>query len=163
MLYDCKTNNQSQKRYTMDSLKEKDKLAPKPSKRPRIEVGEELMRQMIARGFLWIRKSSAGFPSRKKAQKKRFRSLCQNPRSTNRFRRSSLPLWLRGKMHPDFVVKSSRYRILNARSSHQRIAVTAQQSTSAPQPRAKCRQSSTCWETTRLGLRRWSTICYALS
>ena len=48
MLYDCKTNNQSQKRYTMDSLKEKDKLAPKPSKRPRIEVGEELMRQMIA-------------------------------------------------------------------------------------------------------------------
>ena len=49
MLYDCKTNNQSQKRYTMDSLKEKDKLAPKPSKRPRIEVGEELMRQMIER------------------------------------------------------------------------------------------------------------------
>ena len=48
MLYDCKTNNQSQKRYTMDSLKEKDKLAPKPSKRPRIEVAEELMRQMIA-------------------------------------------------------------------------------------------------------------------
>ena len=48
MLYDCKTNNQSQKRYTMDSFKEKDKLAPKPSKRPRIEVGEELMRQMIA-------------------------------------------------------------------------------------------------------------------
>ena len=48
MLYDCKTNNQSQKRYTMDSLKEKDKLAPKPSKRPRIEVDEELMRQMIA-------------------------------------------------------------------------------------------------------------------
>ena len=48
MLYDCKTNNQSQKRYTMDSLKEKDKLAPKPSKRPGIEDAEELMRQMIA-------------------------------------------------------------------------------------------------------------------
>ena len=48
MLYDCKTNNQSQKRYTMDSLKEKDKLAPKPSKRPCIEAAEELMRQMIA-------------------------------------------------------------------------------------------------------------------
>ena len=48
MLYDCKTNNQSQKRYTMYSFKEKDKLAPKPSKRPRIEVDEELMRQMIA-------------------------------------------------------------------------------------------------------------------
>ena len=32
----------------MDSLKEKDKLAPKPSKRPCIEAAEELMRQMIA-------------------------------------------------------------------------------------------------------------------
>lgn len=49
MLYDCKTNNQSQKRYTMDSLKEKDNPATKPPKRPRIEVNEELMRQMIAR------------------------------------------------------------------------------------------------------------------
>ena len=48
MLYDCKTNNQSQKRCTMDSFKEKDKLAPKLSKSPRIEVDEELMRQMIA-------------------------------------------------------------------------------------------------------------------
>jgi len=50
-------DNQSQKRCTMDSLKEKDNPAPNPAKRPRIEVGEELMRQMIARGFLWIRKS----------------------------------------------------------------------------------------------------------
>ncbi|WP_302374673.1 DUF3408 domain-containing protein [Alistipes timonensis] len=32
----------------MDSLEEKDKPAPKLSKRPRIEVDEELMRQMIA-------------------------------------------------------------------------------------------------------------------
>ena len=48
MLYYCKTNNQSQKRCTMDSLEEKDKPAPKLSKRPRIEVDEELMRQMIA-------------------------------------------------------------------------------------------------------------------
>ena len=32
----------------MDSLKEKDNPAPNPSKRPRIEVDEELMRQMIA-------------------------------------------------------------------------------------------------------------------
>ena len=48
MLYDCKTNNQSQKRCTMDSLEEKDKPAPKLSKSPRIEVDEELMRQMIA-------------------------------------------------------------------------------------------------------------------
>ena len=41
----------------MDSLKETDKPAPNPSKHLRIEVDEELMRQMIARGFLWIRKS----------------------------------------------------------------------------------------------------------
>ena len=32
----------------MDSLKEKDKLAPKPSKAPPIDVDEELMRRMIA-------------------------------------------------------------------------------------------------------------------
>ena len=43
MLYDCKTNNQSQKRCTMNSFKEKDKLAPKPSKHPRIEAAEEQM------------------------------------------------------------------------------------------------------------------------
>lgn len=48
MLYDCETNNQSQKRCTMDSLKETDKPAPNPPKHPRIEVDEELMRQMIA-------------------------------------------------------------------------------------------------------------------
>jgi len=48
MLYDCKPNIQSQKRYTMDSLKEENNPAPNPSKRPRIEVDEELMRQMIA-------------------------------------------------------------------------------------------------------------------
>ena len=57
MLYDCKTNIQSQKHRTMDSLKEKDKPSPNLSKHPRIEVSEELMRQMISRGFLWIRKS----------------------------------------------------------------------------------------------------------
>ena len=32
----------------MDSLKEKDKPAPKPSKRPRIEAEEEQMHQMLA-------------------------------------------------------------------------------------------------------------------
>ena len=147
----------------MDSLKETDKPAPNPSKHPRIEVDEELMRQMIADRPLWIRKSSAGFPSRKKAQKKRFRSLCQNPRSTNRFRRSSLPLWLRGKMHPDFVVKSSRYRILNARSSLRWIAATALRSMSVPEPSTKYRKYSTCWGMRVQGLRPWSTICCDLS
>ena len=37
----------------MDSLKETDNLATKPSKRPRIEVDEELMRQMIAGQAPW--------------------------------------------------------------------------------------------------------------
>ena len=32
----------------MDSLKETDKPAPNPSKHPRIEVDEELMRRMIS-------------------------------------------------------------------------------------------------------------------
>lgn len=32
----------------MDSLKEKDKLAPKPLNCPHIEVDEEMMRRMIA-------------------------------------------------------------------------------------------------------------------
>ena len=50
----------------MDSLKETDKSATEPPKRSRIEVDEELMRQMIADRPLWIRKSSAGFPNRKR-------------------------------------------------------------------------------------------------
>ena len=44
MLYDCKTNNQSQKRYTMDSLKEKDKLAPKPSSRRGADASDDRQR-----------------------------------------------------------------------------------------------------------------------
>lgn len=48
MLYDCKTNIQSQKHCIMASLKAENNPAPNPSKHPRIEVGEELMRQMIA-------------------------------------------------------------------------------------------------------------------
>lgn len=56
MLYDCKTNIQSQKHCIMASLKEQTRPATKSSKPPRIEVDEELMRRMIARGFLWIRR-----------------------------------------------------------------------------------------------------------
>ena len=48
MLYDCIANNQSQKRCIMDSFKGKNNPAPNPSKHPRIEADEELMRQMIA-------------------------------------------------------------------------------------------------------------------
>ena len=43
MLYDYKPNIQSQKRCTMDSLKETDKPAPNPPKRSRIEAEEEQM------------------------------------------------------------------------------------------------------------------------
>ena len=161
----------------MDSLKETDKPAPNPSKHPRIEVDEELMRQMIAgqapldskvvrripepeeedtdtpEGNTSETVSGASAPTAEKTD-------VDIQTTTGK---ESAGFWRKKIALPDFVVKSSRYRILNARSSHQRIAVTARRSTSAPQPRAKCRQSSTCWETTRLGLRRWSTICYALS
>ena len=41
----------------MASLKEENNPAPNPPKRSRIEVDEELMRRMIAEGFLWIRES----------------------------------------------------------------------------------------------------------
>ena len=40
----------------MASLKEKARPNTKTSKPPRIEGSEELMRRMIARGFLWIRR-----------------------------------------------------------------------------------------------------------
>ena len=151
MLYDCKTNNQSQKRCTMDSFKEKDKLALKPSKRPRIEVDEELMRQMIADRPLWIRKSSARFPNRKrkiwtllrKTHRKRY------PEHRHRLlkKQTSAPKRLQERSRPDSGVKRLRCRISNAHSSRRWIAVTAQQSMSVPKPSAKCRPSSTCWET----------------
>lgn len=50
----------------MDSLKETDKPAPNPSKHPRIEVDEELMRQMIAGQAPLDSKVVAGFPNRKR-------------------------------------------------------------------------------------------------
>ena len=41
----------------MDSLKEKDKPATKPPKRPRIEVDEEMVAVWLPDWPLWIRKS----------------------------------------------------------------------------------------------------------
>ena len=148
MLYDCKPNIQSQKRCTMDSLKEKDNPAPNPAKRPRIEVDEELMRQMIADRPLWIRKSSARFPNRKR----KIRTL---PRETHRKRypehrhrllrkQTSTSKRLLERSRPDSGVKRSRCRISNARSSRRWIAVTARQSMSAPEPSTKYRKYSTC-------------------
>ena len=148
MLYDCKPNIQSQKRCTMDSLKETDKPAPNPSKHPRIEVDEVLMRQMIADRPLWIRKSSARFPNRKR----KIRTL---PRETHRKRypehrhrllrkQTSTSKRLLERSLPDSGVKRSRCRISNARSSRRWIAVTARQSMSAPEPSTKYRKYSTC-------------------
>ncbi len=148
MLYDCKPNIQSQKRCTMDSLKETDKPAPNPSKHPRIEVDEELMRQMIADRPLWIRKSSARFPNRKR----KIRTL---PRETHRKRypehrhrrlkkQMSTPKRLLERSRPDSGVKRSRCRILNARSSLRWIAATALRSMSVPEPSTKYRKYSTC-------------------
>ena len=140
MLYDCKPNIQSQKRCTMDSLKETDKPAPNPSKHPRIEVDEELMRQMIA--------GQAPLDS-------------EDPEHRHRLLRkqTSTPKRLLERSRPDSGVKSSRFRISNACSSLRWIAVIALRSMSVPKPSAKCRQSSTCWETIRQGLRHWPTIC----
>lgn len=141
----------------MDSLKEKDKPETKPSKRPRIEVDEELMRQMIAGQALMD--SRPQDPESEEGAEETVQGPVPNPRLTNRSHWSSLPLWLQGRMRPGFVVKSSCCRISNARSSLRWIAVTARQSMSVPKPRAKCRKSSTCWEMTRQGLQLWSTIC----
>ncbi len=125
MLYDCKPNIQSQKRCTMDSLKETDKPAPNPSKHPRIEVDEELMRQMIAG---------------------------QAPLDSKVVRRIPEP-------EEEDTDTPEGIRISNACSSLRWIAVIALRSMSVPKPSAKCRQSSTCWETIRQGLRHWPTIC----
>ena len=132
----------------MDSLKETDKPAPNPSKHPRIEVDEELMRQMIADRPLWIRKSSARFPNRKrkiwtllrKTHRKRY------PEHRHRLlkKQTSAPKRLQERSRPDSGVKSSRYRILNARSSLRWIAATALRSMSVPEPSTKYRKYSTC-------------------
>ena len=134
----------------MDSLKETDNLATKPSKRPRIEVDEELMRQMIADRPLWIRKSSARFPNRKrkiwtllrKTHRKRY------PEHRHRLLRkqTSTSKRLLERSRPDSGVKRSRCRISNARSLPRRTAVTVRRSISVRQPSTKYRQSSTYWE-----------------
>ena len=99
MLYDCKPNIQSQKRCTMDSLKETDKPAPNPSKHPRIEVDEELMRQMIADRPLWIRKGK-DIPRQKigKAWKFKYSELEKWARSGNAADRKSTRL---NSSHPN--------------------------------------------------------------
>ena len=147
----------------MDSLKETDKPAPNPSKHPRIEVDEELMRQMIAgqapldskvvrripepeeedtdtpEGNTSETVSGASAPT---AEKTDVDTQTTTGKESAGFRRKKLAL-------PDFE------RMFFAPV----VAVIALRSMSVPKPSAKCRQSSTCWETIRQGLRHWPTIC----
>ncbi len=156
-------DNQSQKRCTMDSLKEKDNPAPNPAKRPRIEVDEELMRQMIAGQAPLDSEVVRRIPE---PEEEDTNALEENTSET--VSGASAPTAEKTgidstastvKNIPASVGKSSRYRILNARSSLRWIAATALRSMSVPEPSTKCRKSSTCWGMKAQGLRPWSTIC----
>ena len=77
----------------MDSLKETDNLATKPSKRPRIEVDEELMRQMIAgQGKTSETVSGASAPT---AERTDVNTQTSDVKELAGFRRKKIPL-------PDF-------------------------------------------------------------
>ena len=133
----------------MDSLKEKDNPAPNPAKRPRIEVDEELMRQMIAgqapldskvvRQIPEPEEEDTDTPEGKTSETA---SVASAP--TAEKTGVDIHCEYRKRIIPVSVGKSSRYRISNARSSLRWIAVTARQSMSAPEPSTKYRKYSTC-------------------
>ena len=132
----------------MDSLKEKDKPAPNPSKHPRIEVDEELMRQMIAGQAPLDSKVVRRIPE---PEEEDTNALEENTSET--VSGASAPTAEKTgidstastvKEHSGSVGKSSRYRILNARSSLRWIAATALRSMSVPEPSTKYRKYSTC-------------------
>ena len=135
----------------MDSFKEKDKLAPKPSKRPCIEAAEELMRQMIAGQAPLDSKVVRRIPDPEEKNTDAPEENTSETVSEHRHRRlkkqTSTPKRLLERSLPASVVKSSRCRTSNAPSSHRWIAVTVRRSMSAPKPSTKYRKSSTCWET----------------
>ena len=132
----------------MDSLKEKDNPAPNPAKRPRIEVDEELMRQMIAgqapldsevvRRIPEPEEEDTDTPEGNTSETVSGASAPTAGKQTSTSKR------LLERSRPDSGVKSSRCRISNARSSRRWIAVTARQSMSAPEPSTKYRKYSTC-------------------
>ena len=136
----------------MDSFKEKDKLAPKPSKRPCIEAAEELMRQMIAGQAPLDSKVVRRIPD---PEEKNTDAPEENTSET--VSEASAPTTEKtdvntqtttGKEPAGFRRKKlSRCRTSNAPSSHRWIAVTVRRSMSAPKPSTKYRKSSTCWET----------------
>ena len=115
----------------MDSLKETDNLATKPSKRPRIEVDEELMRQMIAGQAPLDSKVIRRIPE---------------PEAENTDAPEGKTSETVSGASADSVAKRFRCRISNARSLPRRTAVTVRRSISVRQPSTKYRQSSTYWE-----------------
>lgn len=132
----------------MDSLKEKDNPAPNPAKRPRIEVDEELMRQMIAGQAPLDSEVVRRIPE---PEEEDTNALEENTSET--VSGASAPTAEKTgidstastvKEHSGFRRKSSRYRILNARSSLRWIAATALRSMSVPEPSTKYRKYSTC-------------------
>jgi len=159
MLYDCKTNNQSQKRCTMDSLEEKDKPAPKLSKSPRIEVDEELMRQMIAGQAPLDSKVVRRIPEPEEGAEE----TAQEPVPKSEVDESS-PSVVPAAVAAGKDVFGFRRKKLTLPDFERTFFAPVDcrnrlRSMSAPKPSAKCRQSSTCWETTQQGLHRWSTVC----
>ena len=144
----------------MDSLKEKDNPAPNPAKRPRIEVDEELMRQMIAGQAPLDSKvvrripepeeentdAPEGNTSAPTAEKTNVDTQTTTVKEPAGSRRKKIIL-------PDF--ERTFFAPVDCRN-RSAIYVSAQTS-------AKCRKSSTCWGMKAQGLRLWSTICCALS
>ena len=132
----------------MDSLKETDKSATEPPKRSRIEVDEELMRQMIAgqasldskvvRRISEPEEENTDDPEEKTSATASVASVAVAEKTDVDSRMSTV------KNIPASVGKSSRDLILNARSSLRWIAATALRSMSVPEPSTKYRKYSTC-------------------
>ena len=132
----------------MDSLKEKDNPAPNPAKRPRIEVDEELMRQMIAGQAPLDSKVVRRIPEPEEENTddpEEKTSATASVASVAVAEKTDVDTQTSGVKEPaGFRRKSSRCRISNAPSSRRWIAVTARQSMSAPEPSTKYRKYSTC-------------------
>ena len=130
----------------MDSFKEKDKLAPKPSKRPCIEAAEELMRQMIAGQAPLDSKVVRRIPD---PEEKNTDAPEENTSET--VSEASAPTTEKTDVNTQTTTGKEpagfRRKKLSLPSSHRWIAVTVRRSMSAPKPSTKYRKSSTCWET----------------
>ena len=114
----------------MDSLKETDNLATKPSKRPRIEVDEELMRQMIAGQAPLDSKVIRRIPE---------------PEAEN----TDAPEGKTSETVSGASAPTAERTDVNTQTSDvkpRRTAVTVRRSISVRQPSTKYRQSSTYWE-----------------